>query len=153
LTQLEKEAAFNGTSITPQQVVYSLEKAIEPEAVIALDVGDHVLWFGKIFRGQRQFVLISGSWRSMGFGLPAALSAKLEYPKRQVLALVGDGGLTMSMGELVTAVEKGIAVKVIVFNNKSLAMEKNKMIVAGLSQTGVNLYNPDFSKVAEACGW
>lgn len=153
LTQLERDASLNGSQITPQQLVNSVEKAIESDAVIALDVGDHVLWFDKIFRGQRQFVLISGSWRSMGFGLPAALSAKLEYPKRQVLALAGDGGLTMSMGELVTAAEKGIAVKVIVFNNKSLAMEKNRMIVAGLSQTGVNLYNPDFCKVAEACGW
>ncbi len=81
------------------------------------------------------------------------MSAKLEYPDRQVIALLGDGGLTMSMGELIVAKERGIAVKVIVFNNKSLAMEKNKMIVSGLSQTGTNILNPDFNQVALACGW
>jgi len=59
----------------------------------------------------------------------------------------------MSMSELVTAVEKGLAIKVVVFNNKSLAMEKNRMIVTGLGQAGTDLYNPDFSKVAQACGW
>jgi pyruvate dehydrogenase (quinone)/pyruvate oxidase len=105
-------------------LVYGIEKVINKEAVITLDIGDHVLWFDKIFRGQRQYVFISGSWRSMGFGLPAALAAKLEYPGRQVIALVGNGGLTMVMGELITTVEKGMAVKVIVFNNKFLCCIK-----------------------------
>jgi len=77
LAQLEEEAKNNDNPITPQRLVSSVEKAMDPDAVIALDVGDHVLWFDKVFRGQRQFLLISGSWRSMGFGVPAALSAKL----------------------------------------------------------------------------
>jgi pyruvate dehydrogenase (quinone)/pyruvate oxidase len=152
LAELEQEVN-DSNPITPQRLISGIEKTVDSDAVITLDVGEHVLWFDKFFQGQRQYVLISGSWRSMGFGLPAALSAKLEYPKRQVVALVGDGGLTMSMGELVTAFERGLEVKVVVFNNHSLSMEKNRMILAGLSQTGTNLYNPDFSKVAQACNW
>jgi len=153
LADLEEETGEDNNHISPQRLVYGVEKFINPEAIITLDVGDHVLWFDKTFRGRHQYVLISGSWRSMGFGISAAMAAKLEYPNRQVVALVGDGGLTMSMGELVTAVEKGLAIKVVVFNNQSLSMEKNRMIVTGLSQTGTHLYNPDFSKVAQACGW
>ena len=128
------EEVQNTNPITPQRLIKSVEKTVEPDAVIALDVGEHVLWFNKFFQGERQYVLISGSWRSMGFGLPAALSAKLEFPKRQVVALVGDGGITMSMGELATAFERGLAVKVVVFNNKSLSMERNRMILVGLAR-------------------
>ncbi|MGI6225985.1 MAG: thiamine pyrophosphate-binding protein [Peptococcales bacterium] len=152
LVRLEEEANANENPITPQRLVYSVEQALDQDAIITLDVGEHVLWFDKMFQGKGQNILISGSWRSMGFGLPAALSAQLEFPKRQVVTLMGDGGFTMSMPELVTAVEKGLAVKVVVFNNKYLSMEKNRMIVSGLSQTGTNLYNPDFSEVAKACG-
>ncbi|MFZ7103711.1 MAG: thiamine pyrophosphate-binding protein [Peptococcaceae bacterium] len=153
LEELHKEREYNENPISPQRLVYSVEKNLAPEAVVALDVGEHVLWFAKIFCGKRQFPLLSGSWRSMGFGLPAALAAKLADQERQVVALVGDGGITMVMGELVTAAELGLNVKVIVFNNKSLSMERNRMIVTGISQTGTNLDNPDFKKVAEACGW
>jgi pyruvate oxidase len=153
LEELTRHINNENKPISPARLVHSVEKVIQKDAIITLDVGDHVLWFNKVFRGQNQDILISGSWRSMGFGLPAALSAKLEYPDRQVIALLGDGGLTMSMGELIVAKERGIAVKVIVFNNKSLAMEKNKMIVSGLSQTGTNILNPDFNQVALACGW
>ena len=153
LEELAKRKNSDNNPISPERLIHSVEKFIQKDAIITLDVGDHVLWFNKAFRGQNQEILISGSWRSMGFGLPAALSAKLEYPNRQVVALLGDGGLTMSMGELIVAKERGIAVKVIVFNNKSLAMEKNKMIVSGLSQIGTNILNPDFTQVALACGW
>lgn len=153
LKELERHINSENNPISPERLVYAIEKVIDKDTIITLDVGDHVLWFNKAFRGQGQDILISGSWRSMGFGLPAALSAKLEFPNRQVVALMGDGGLTMSMGELIVAKERGIAVKVIVFNNKSLAMEKNKMIVSGLSQTGTNILNPDFTQVALACGW
>lgn len=151
--QQMKEEISDTNPITPQRLIKSIEKNIDHDAVITLDVGEHVLWFDKIFQGQGQFILVSGTWRSMGFGLPAALSAKLEFPNRQVVALIGDGGLTMSLGELSTAVDKGLAVKVVVFNNRSLSMEKNRMIMAGLSQIGTNLNNPDFYKVAQACNW
>ncbi|MFZ5943076.1 MAG: thiamine pyrophosphate-binding protein [Bacillota bacterium] len=153
INDLEQEVNSDVNPILPQRLVSSVEGNAAADAVIALDVGEHVLWFDKVFQGQQQIPLISGSWRSMGFGLPAALAAKLEFPERQVIALVGDGGLTMSMGEMVTAVERGINVKTVVFNNSSLSMERNRMIVAGISQTGTNLYNPDFKLVAQGCGW
>ncbi|SMB92427.1 pyruvate oxidase [Desulfonispora thiosulfatigenes DSM 11270] len=152
LQELEEEINKEQNLISPLKLVAEIEKEITSDSIISLDVGDHTLWFNKVFKKECEQVLISGTWRSMGFGLPAGLAAKFEYPSRQVIVLAGDGGLTMSMSELVTAAEKNIAVKIIVFNNKALAMEKNRMIKSKLESKVTNLYNPDFSELAKACG-
>ena len=73
--ELAKRINSDNNPISPERLIHSVEKFIQKDAIITLDVGDHVLWFNKAFRGQNQEILISGSWRSMGFGLPAALSA------------------------------------------------------------------------------
>jgi len=131
----------------------ALAKLAPPDAVITLDTGDHTVWFNRNFRSRGQTLLYSGDWRTMGFGLPAALAAKLSQPHRPVIAVVGDGGLAMGLGELVTASQEGIPVTLIVMNNGSLQMEKSKMIMRGFGQVAVDLANPDFVKVAEASGW
>ncbi|MGE5598107.1 MAG: thiamine pyrophosphate-binding protein [Bacteroidota bacterium] len=146
------EAERVSEPLAPQQVVRSLEKAVAPDAVIALDVGDHTLWFNRVFTGANQEVIASGTWRSMGFGLPAAIQAKLNNPARQVVALVGDGGLNMALPEFTTAVQYGVPVKVVVFNNGCLAMERNRMLAGNLKTEGTHLTNPDFAAYAEACG-
>jgi len=89
----------------------------------------------------------------MGFGLPAALAAKLCMPERQIVAIVGDGGIEMVLADLLTAARYELQITVIVFNNGYLQMERDKMIVSGFKQEGVDITNPDFVKVAEACGW
>lgn len=153
--QLVREAttAEARGGLHPAYVIATLTRVLPEDAVITLDVGEHVLWFNRHFRGNgRQDVLLSGYWRTMGFGLPAAIAAKLAQPQRPVVALVGDGGLGMVLAELLTAVQLGVNVTVIVFNNGSLAMEANEMKRMGLVPHGVRLHNPNFAKYAELCG-
>src|SRR5690606_37312486 len=87
-----------------------------------------------------------------GFGLPAAIAAKLACPQRQVVAVVGDGGLSMSLAEILTAVRLGVPIAVVILNNHSLAMEENEMKALGLAPHGVRLNNPDFARFAKECG-
>lgn len=122
------------------------------DGIVALDVGDHTVWFNRIFSGDSQTILTSGSWRTMGFGLPAAISAKLAQPERQVIALVGDGSLAMSLSEFLTAVRYRVPLTVVVMNNGYLAMEKDKMEMKMMDPTLTAITNPDFAKFAEACG-
>lgn len=150
---IEQERQNGSSPIMPQALMAQLERAVPPEALIVLDVGDHVIWFTRCYWGINENILISGSWRSMGFGLPAAIAAQLVNPERAVICITGDGGLTMALGEMITATQHHTPVKMIVVNNSSLAMEENRAIVAGLLTEGTKLLNPDFVKVAQACDW
>jgi pyruvate dehydrogenase (quinone) len=101
--------------------------------------------------GKRRLV---GSWShgSMACALPQALGAQAALPGRQVVSLSGDGGLAMLMGELLTAVQNKLPIKIVVFNNSSLAFVQVEMMSVGIMPFGTDLKNPDFSKVATACG-
>ncbi len=150
--QLEKEAEAPSIPIHPVAVVRALEQVLSGDACICLDTGDNTVWFGRAFRPENHRILISGKWRTMGFGLPAALAAKINFPGRQVIALVGDGGFTMTMADFLTAVKYGLPIVVIILNNQSLAMEKNKMEAGGLHPEVTSLLNPDFALYAKSCG-
>ena len=89
---------------------------------------------------------------SMANALPQAIGAALAYPDRQVVALCGDGGLSMTLGDLETVVQYKLPIKIIVFNNRSLGMVKLEMEVDGLPDWQTNMLNPDFAQVAEAMG-
>lgn len=152
LNQLEQEVNAGSSPVHPAVVIRAIQDLITGDAILCLDTGDHTVWFGRVFRPSRQRVLLSGKWRSMGFGFPAALAAKLNRPDLKALALVGDGGFTMNMSEFLTAIKYNLPVTVVVMNNSSLSMEKNKMSAGGLIPKGTSLYNPDFAKFAECCG-
>ena len=138
--------------LSPDQGIPVISDQIRKQEIITLDSGDNVLWFSKYFTNKCQDVLISGSWRTMGFGLPAALAAKINFPDNPVTTITGDGGLTMVLAELLTARRYNLAVRVIILNNNSLAMEKNRMLCAELNPEEVSSTNPDFVKLANACG-
>lgn len=150
--KIVQETNQDVTPMAPQRVIHTLSSAAAPNAVIAVDTGDHTLWFNRVFQAKQQEILISGRWRTLGFALPAAIAAQLEYPDRQVLAVVGDGGVVQTLMEFQTAVQLGLPIVVLIMNNGSYAMEKNRMEAAGLQTLGSTLVNPDFAKIAEACG-
>ncbi|WP_127586405.1 thiamine pyrophosphate-binding protein [Paenibacillus koleovorans] len=145
--------ASTGSSLHPASVIRLIESCLAEDAIVTLDEGDSTLWFLRHFRSANQKVLLSSRWRTMGFGLPAALSAKLNSPEKQVLCITGDGGLGMVLGDLITAVRYSLAITVVVFTNGALQMEADKMVMKRLLPEGTELTNPDFAKVAEACGW
>lgn len=150
--KIAPEFTANDSLISPGFLIKAIENTVTEDAVIALDVGDHTVWFNRIFLGTKQEILVSGSWRTMGFAIPAAISAKLAKPERQVVALVGDGGFAQSMAEFLTAVRYRVPITIIVVTNGWLAMEKDKMALEGLDYRAVSLTNPDFVQFATCCG-
>lgn len=151
--QDEKEGSTVGYPAHPSRIIRALEQTVAPDAILALDTGDNTVWMNRNFRQKDQSVLFSGYWRTMGFGLPAAMAAKLVQPEKQVVAVVGDGGLQMVLADLLTATRYELNITVIVLNNESLQMERDKIKAEEMREVGVDLTNPDFIKLAEACGW
>ncbi|KGR76368.1 thiamine pyrophosphate-binding protein [Ureibacillus sinduriensis] len=149
----EKEGNTEGYPAHPARIIRAIDRTVAPDAILALDTGDNTVWTNRNFRQKEQTVLFSGYWRTMGFGLPAAMAAKLAKPEKQVVAVVGDGGLQMVLADLLTATRYGLDITVIVLNNESLQMERDKLEAAKKKEVGVDLTNPDFVKLAEACGW
>ncbi|TDX52876.1 thiamine pyrophosphate-binding protein [Orenia marismortui] len=149
---LSKESKNGGKGICPKESIKAISEYISEDEIICLDSGDSVVWFGRYFSNRCKEVLISGKWRTMGFALPAALAAKINYPNLPVTAIIGDGGIGMVLAELLTAKRYNLAIRIIVFDNSVLAMEKNKMLVSNLEVDEVKLSNPDFIKLSEACG-
>lgn len=147
---LETERAKS--PISPAYLIREIQLAADKNAIITVDTGEHTVWFNRVFQAERQKILFSGTWRTMGFALPAAIAAKKVHPERQVIAVVGDGGLSMGLGELITAAANRVNLTVVVVNDHTFTMERNKMVKEGKRPFGVSLYNPDFSLVAEACG-
>jgi pyruvate dehydrogenase (quinone) len=89
----------------------------------------------------------------MANAMPLALGLKKTFPDRQVIALSGDGGVAMLLGDLLTAIQEEIAVKVVVYNNGSLGFVELEMKVEGLLDAYTDLKNPDFAKLAEVIGF
>jgi len=148
----DKERATSGGPLHPARIVKAINDTVASDAIISVDTGDVTVWVNRNFKPVHQTFLFSGTWRTMGFGLPAAMAAKLVHPTKQVIAVVGDGGLEMSFADLLTAVRYEIDITVVVFNNHSLQMEKDKMVVGGYEPEGVSLTNPDFVQIAKGCG-
>lgn len=152
LRQVADDSRCRSTPLSPRRLAAELNRALAPDAVLAMDVGEFMHWFDRSFTGHRQRLLLSDYWRCMGSALPAAIAAKSLCPAKQVVAITGDGGFVMSMYELTTAVRYRLPVKVIIFNNSRYALEKHKMMAGGLNPVGTDLDNPDFVMFARACG-
>ncbi len=153
LNQLEKEADSSRKPIRPQFIIKVLNQKIADNAVISLDVGENCWWFGRNFMMRKsQKMVMTGTLATMGFGLPGALAAALAYPDRQIVCLTGDGGLTMVLGDFLTALKYNLQIKVFVMNNKHLAMIMQEQKVEGLENWQTDLYNYNFADFAEHSG-
>jgi acetolactate synthase-1/2/3 large subunit len=141
--------------IKPQFLCQELFRQTHGEALMATDVGQHQMWMAQYygFREDRQFIT-SGGLGAMGFGLPAALGAQLAFPKRQVIAVVGDGGFQMTAQELATAVHNRTQLKVVIMNNRYLGMVRQwQELFYERTYSAVDIEGvPDFVKLAEAYG-
>jgi pyruvate dehydrogenase (quinone) len=138
----------------PQVVTYELNKLIADDAIVSADSGTIATWTARYIqiRGDMKFSL-SGTLATMANGLPYSIGAAVAYPDRQVVCVVGDGGLTMLMGEIATLVKYKLPVKVIVIKNNTLGQIKwEQMVFEGNPEFGVSLQPIDFEAVAKACG-
>ncbi len=140
--------------ISAQFVCDLINRLTEGRAIVATDVGQHQMWMAQWYqcREPRTFIT-SGGLGAMGFGFPAAMGAKFARPDRMVVAVVGDGGFQMTMQDLTTAVDYGLGLPIIVLNNGALGMVRQwqTFFYRGRLSASI-LRNPDFVKIAEACG-
>ena len=152
-SQLEKEADASLKPIRPPYIMKVLNEKIASDAVISLDVGENCWWFGRNFQMKRtQKMVMSGALATMGFGLPGALAAWLAYPDRQIVCITGDGGLTMVLGDFLTALKYQMPIKVFVMNNKRLAMITQEQKVEGYESWQTELFDYNFADFAEHSG-
>jgi thiamine pyrophosphate-dependent acetolactate synthase large subunit-like protein len=153
LNQLAKEADSSMKPIRPPYIIKILNEKIASDAVISLDVGENCWWFGRNFLMKKtQKMVMSGTLATMGFGLPGAMAAWLAYPNRQIICLTGEGGLTMVLGDFLTALKYQMPIKVFVINNKQLGMIMQEQKVEGFEGWQTDLYDYSFADFAEHSG-
>lgn len=139
--------------IHPQHIARVVSEMAADDAVFSCDVGTPTVWAARyLAMNGRRRLLGSFNHGSMANALPQVIGAQAAYPGRQTVALSGDGGLAMLMGELLTVRQLDLPVKIIVFNNGTLGFVEMEMKVAGMIETGVELDNPDFAAMARAIG-
>ncbi|MEP6817565.1 MAG: thiamine pyrophosphate-dependent enzyme [Marmoricola sp.] len=139
--------------IRPELVAACVERHADQDTIFTTDTGMSTVWLSRFVRmtGTRRLI---GSYNlgSMANAMPQALGASALDRKRQVVAFCGDGGLSMLMGDLITAVSHELPVKLVVFDNGRLGMVKLEMEQVGLPEFGTVLHNPDFAAMANAIG-
>ncbi|WP_054951755.1 ubiquinone-dependent pyruvate dehydrogenase [Flaviflexus massiliensis] len=140
-------------TIHPQYLTRLIDEGATDDAVFIPDVGSPVVMASRhlTMNGKRRLIgsFIHGS---MANALPQAIGAQLTHPGRQVIALAGDGGLTMLMGDLLTLTTYDLPVKVVVYNNSSLNFVELEMKAAGFVNYGTGFENPNFASLSEAIG-
>ena len=145
-----------GSEIKPQFMVEAMYEATEGEAIITSDVGQHQMWAAQYYHFSRPRQWInSGGLGTMGFGLPAALGAKVARPDDTVVCLAGDGSLVMVCQELATAAVHDIPVKVFLMNNGYMGMVRQwqELFWDGRYKAVEMGPSPDWVKLADAFGW
>lgn len=148
----EEHAGHDGL-IHPQYLTRLIDKHAADDAIFTADGGSPMVWLLRHIRsnGKRR-TLTSLVHGTMANAMPSALGIKKALPQRQVISLSGDGGLAMLLGDLLTAVQENIAIKVIVYNNGSLGFVEMEQKVEGLLDAFTELKNPDFARLADAMG-
>jgi pyruvate dehydrogenase (quinone) len=141
------------TPLHPQYVTQMVSEAASDDAVFIPDVGSMIIWSARYLamNGRRRLIgsFIHGS---MANAMPQAIGAQASFPDRQVIALSGDGGIAMLLGDLITLRQHHLPVKIVVFNNGALAFVELEMMSAGVPKWGTDLDNPDFAEVARSVG-
>ncbi|MDT7716035.1 MAG: hypothetical protein QOH09_2027 [Pseudonocardiales bacterium] len=141
------------TPIHPEYAAAELDGLAADDAIFTSDTGMCNVWTARyITPNGRRRILGSFKHGSMANALPHAIGAQLAAPDRQVIAMAGDGGLAMLLGELLTLKTHRLPVKVVVFNNSSLGMVKLEMLVAGLPEYETDHDHVDFAAIAQGAG-
>jgi pyruvate dehydrogenase (quinone) len=153
LNKLEMVEIADGDLIRPQYLVAQVSRLLDEDAAVSIDTGAHTVFTARHWqlKGTQQLA-VSGNLASMGAGLPYAIAVQLACPDRQCVALVGDGGFSMLMAELVTAIRYNLPIKVVMFKNNQLSQDVYEQKAMGNPVFGGDLSPIDFVKVAEACG-
>jgi acetolactate synthase I/II/III large subunit len=137
----------------PQRVVHDVREVLDEEDIVCLDNGIYKLWFARMYKTfADNTLLLDNALATMGAGFASAMAAKLVYPERRVLAVVGDGGFMMNSQDLETAVRLAQDVVILVLRDDAYGFIRWKQQNMGFPEFGMTFGNPDFVKYAEAYG-
>jgi pyruvate dehydrogenase (quinone) len=152
--QAHQERAGKDGLIHPQQLTRLIDQHADDDAMFTADGGSPMVWLLRHTRANgRRRTLVSLLHGTMANAMPQSLGLKKAFPDRQVISLSGDGGVAMLLGDLLTAVQEKIPIKVVVYNNGTLGFVELEMKVEGLLNAYTDLQNPDFAKLAEVIGF
>ncbi len=146
---------ITSTPIVPQKVMHEINKVIDDDTIVTTDVGQNQMWamhYLNISKPRR--FLSSGTFGTMGYGLPAAIGAKAAKPDSKVMAITGDGGFQMVMQEMATTLAEDLPVTVVLLNNGTLGMVRQwqKLFWNERYSATTLKCDPDFVKLAESFG-
>jgi pyruvate dehydrogenase (quinone) len=151
---LEERGSRNDKPMKPQIVGWELGKRIPSNAIVTSDSGTITTWWARYVparRGQKHSC--SGNLATMACGLPYAIAAAIAYPDRPVFCIIGDGGLSMLLGELITVAAYKLDIKIIVIKNNTLGQIKwEQMVFLGNPEYACDLYPADFVAIARGAG-
>ncbi|HEY8289354.1 MAG TPA: ubiquinone-dependent pyruvate dehydrogenase [Acetobacteraceae bacterium] len=142
-----------GGPLHPQHVTRVISELARADAIFTCDVGLPTVWAARYLAMNGSRRLVGSFWHgSMANAMSQAIGAQAAFPQRQVISLSGDGGFTMSMGDLLSLVQLKLPTKVVVFNNGALGFIELEQKSSGFLNTGTELVNPNFAAMAEAVG-
>lgn len=152
---LQTYVASSGTTdnIQPEYATYVIDNLANEDTIFTVDTGMCCVWGARYITAKKNRTLL-GSFNhgSMANAMPMAIGAQLSRPHQQVIALCGDGGISMLLGDLATIKQYNLPIKIFIYNNRSLGMVKLEMEVAGLMDTQTDMVNPDFALIGQAMG-
>ena len=151
---LEKEGTNHATPMKPQVVGWELGKRTKENAIIVSDSGTNTTVWARYMPAKKgQMHSCSGNLATMACGMPYAIAAQVAFPDRQVIGIVGDGGFTMLMGEIITAVTYKLPIKLVIIKNNTLGQIKwEQMVFEGNPEYQCELLPIDFVALAKAVG-
>jgi len=139
--------------VLPQRLVSVVRSVMPDDGIIALDNGMYKIWFARQYEARsRNTILLDNALATMGAGVPSAMGARLVYPEKKILAIVGDGGFMMNSQDLETVVREKMHLVVLILNDSGYGMIQWKQHAMGFDNFGLEFGNPDFVKYAESYG-
>jgi pyruvate dehydrogenase (quinone) len=152
-SHLDQRGVSSDGPVHPRYLVETIATQAARDAVYTADGGSPMVWcLRHVPSTGANRTIVSLSHGTMANAMPQALGAQAAYPGRQVIALSGDGGLSMLLGDLLTTVQEQLPIKVAVFDNSALGFVEIEQKVEGLLDAYTDLQNPDFARVAAALG-
>ena len=148
---IQKDLFPKKQKITMGEVINEINNATKGDAIIVTDVGQHQMVACRYSKfNTSKSNITSGGLGTMGFALPAAIGAKMGAPEREVIAIIGDGGFQMTIQELGTIFQTGVAVKIVVLNNEFLGMVRQwQQLFFDKRYASTEMVNPDFVTIAK----
>lgn len=154
IKSLDKKAEIKpGKAISSPVLTDTISRHLEEDAIVTVDAGTVSVWANNWLRlNGKQRLIGSTELGTLGFGMPAAIGCQIAEPNKQVVALVGDGGFHMTMGDFATAMKYELPIVVVIYNNFAYHFIELEQMKEGVAQCYTHLANPDYAALAKAFG-